>query len=228
MLTVASGAITRAAAVPSRDSFEPPRLKERASAHLVLSVREALKNGQRASRSLSTLAAAPGVRRIGAGSLVFASDDFLIESAQEPDQERFSVAYTFAAPALQVAPGRQPRLFTYSGTLPISAVQGSSFSRWLASWDAHVRATATVGGSARQARPHVCEIAFRDQVRVGYLVSTSYERGAAFETRVVFSFTMFVVHEFPTVPAREAPVTTTTPTVQVSRATSPDLEGFRQ
>ncbi len=207
-------------------------MTEYADAHAAIVVREAVRSGSRVSARGGTernLSEARGQLPTSlSGRVVFASDDFIIDAVQETDQERYSVAYTFSTPVVQTAAGgRQPRLYTYAGSLLSGAVGGSALDRWLAAWEDWVRATANLRGVERRAAPWVVEISYRDQFRRGYAVSTSIDRSADIPGRSSFSLTLFVIDEGSIAARAAAPVTTTIPVVATTPAAAPLLTEFR-
>ncbi len=227
-----AGLITRSTAQAAAVESPQRRLLDYEGAHALLVVREAPRTGERVTKrggSGSTLAAAKNLQpRNPVGKIVFASDDFIVDVIQETDQERYSVSYTFADPVVQAASeGRQPRLYTYAGTLLINGVLGSALARWLPAWETWLRATANLRGADRRATPWVAEISYRDQFRRGYLVNTAFERSSELPGRASFSLTLFVVHESSLAALAQSAQVTTTPAVTASKAAAPGITEFR-
>ena len=170
--------------------------------HATLVVREAPRLGatladdaasDRLRRYLESIDLRP---RVPTGRIVFATDDFLMDSFVESDAERFTPVYNFATPVVQTAHGgRQPRMYQYQGSLLRSAIEGSSYAAFRAGWDAWLRATKLVAGVARRDVPYVVELSYLDQLRRGYPVAVQFDRPATPDSRVGFALTLFVVHE---------------------------------
>lgn len=181
-------------------------------AHAVLVVREAPRLGARLTSEddrLRRYLEAQRLRtRAPTGRIVFATDHFLMDSFSEPDSERFTPVYNFASPCVQSSSdsGRSPRLYQYQGSLLSAAVEGSAYAEFRAGWDDWLRATALVGGAARQAVPYVVELTYRDQLRRGYPTIVQFDRAANHPSRVGFGLSLFVVHEsFRDTPPRRPP-----------------------
>jgi hypothetical protein len=137
------------------------------------------------------------------GEILAATDNFILGSFNEPDQEKMSFVFTFGDPTLFGGMGRRPRIFTYSGFLKDSSRGGSlsgedrlsrrskGISGWRKMYERYLR------GSKCRASGAIADFRFRDQWRLGYVVaaSMSYE-----ETRprvAPFSFSIFIIESIP-------------------------------
>jgi hypothetical protein len=224
--------IVRTVPVSVTETSQPThRYKEYASSNAIFVVREAPRLGARAAdvgRAVVDLLVSRNlVARAPTGRIVFATDDFIVDTAQEQDQERFTIAYTLASPTVQVAAsGRQPRLYTYTGAFLHNLQGKSGLSRWLSAWEEWLRATASLRGEARRISPYVAEIYYRDQLRRGYLVSMAFERSADQPARSSFSVTMFVVHGALLGSSGSPTVVSEPPVVSTSRAAPIGLDRF--
>lgn len=125
------------------------------------------------------------------GTLLAATDNFILGSFNEADQERMSFVFTFGDPVIFGGMGRRPRIFTYAGFLKDSSKGGKGISGWKKMYDRYLR------GSKCRASGAIADFRFRDQWRLGYLVAAtmSYEEQ---RPRVApFSFSMFIIKSIP-------------------------------
>jgi hypothetical protein len=144
-------------------------------------------------------------RRAG-GFLVFGTDQFVIQNAQETDTERVQLVETFGEPVAFFF-GRRPRVFNYGGFLYNSGkpktVQDSAaqFGRskiaesmlwrdnFKMAYDLFLRGTKCVQFKAR------AYLTYDRVVREGFLLNTSISQDIR-PNVVNFSFSMFVMREF--------------------------------
>lgn len=144
-------------------------------------------------------------RRAG-GFLVFGTDQFVLQSAQETDTERVQLVETFGEPVAFFF-GRRPRVFNYSGflynsgktkTLVESAEQfgrakvaNSMLWRdnFKIAYELFLRGTRCVQFKAR------AYLTYDRTVREGFLLNASMQQDVR-PNMVSFSFSMFVMREF--------------------------------
>jgi hypothetical protein len=144
-------------------------------------------------------------RRAG-GFLVFGTDQFVLQNAQETDSERVQLVETFGQPVAFFF-GRRPRVFNYSGflynsgkpkTVVNSAAQfGSSQvansmlwrDNFKMAYDLFLRGTRCVQFKAR------AYLTYDRVVREGFILNTAIQQDVR-PNFVSFSFSMYVMREF--------------------------------
>lgn len=163
------------------------------------------------------------------GRIVFATDQFVVDFAQEADAERYTPIYNFGTPVIQTnsTSGRQPRLYQYGGQLLANDIEGSSFVAWQDSWDYWLRVTRNVTGVDRHSLPFVAELTYRDQRRRGYLVSMHASAQSLIPGQNSFSFTMFVTYESPRRPVRAGAIERPTGFNILLGQATPDIQDIR-
>ena len=100
----------------------------------------------------------PSVLQIRKGTtLLAATDNFILSSINETDQERMSFTHTFGDPVIFGGMGRRPRVFSYSGFLKDSIAGGKGISGWRVMYDKYLRATrCRRSGALADLRDSVC------------------------------------------------------------------------
>lgn len=123
------------------------------------------------------------------GSVLAATDHFLLGMIMENDQERTSARFSQGAPSLYVGAGRMPRLYSYSGFLVDSISSGPGITMWLDLYDRFLRGTKCVENKA------IAELSTRDFRRVGYITSCNVSMEASRPQVATLSFVLFVIAE---------------------------------
>ncbi len=144
-------------------------------------------------------------RRAG-GFLVFGTDQFVLQSAQETDTERVQLVETFGEPVAFFF-GRRPRVFNYSGFLynsgkPKTVVDSASQfgasqvansmlwrDNFKIAYELFLRGTKCVQFKAR------AYLTYDRTVREGFILNVSMQQDIR-PNIVNFSFSMFVMREF--------------------------------
>lgn len=169
--------------------------------HAVLVVREAPDSSSQVA-SEYVKQAENNVPRSPLGRIVFVSDDFILATISETEEERVTPSYNMrgAVVSTSAEDGLRPRIFAYAGTLLRNAIDGSSFANMMSAWDKYLRVTAcvidTVGSYRSRRIPLVVELHYRDQVRRGYPINIRYSQNSSTDASVSFSFSMFIVESY--------------------------------
>lgn len=145
--------------------------------------------------------------QIGGGVTIFGTDQFVLQSAAEADNERVQIVETFGEPVVFFF-GRRPRVFSYSGflfnsgrtstllstatTVEFQRGQGEQSKLWRdnfkMAYDLFLRGTKAVEYKAR------CYLTYDRVVREGFLISMSISQDIR-PNMVQLSFQMFVMRE---------------------------------
>lgn len=125
----------------------------------------------------------------GPDGLICASDNFILASIDETDQEKMSMVFTFGDPVMFGGTERQPRLYSYSGFLVDTEKSGPGSSYWRTMYERYFR------GSACAEKKAVIELLYRDQWRLGYMVGTRPSLSSDRPQLTPFSFVLFVIDE---------------------------------
>ena len=146
------------------------------------------------------------------GIVIYGTDQFILQSAAEPDDEKVQIVETFGQPVAFFY-GRRPRMYTYSGTLlngadtftpsdvsanniPQSTVDGESTSAYSTLWrdnfklgyELFLRGTRSVRFRAR------AYLTYDRVIREGFIVRSSISQDIR-PNMVSFMFSMFVTRE---------------------------------
>lgn len=146
------------------------------------------------------------------GIVIYGTDQFILQSATEPDDEKVQIVETFGQPVAFFY-GRRPRMYTYSGTLlngadtfstgdnsanniPQSTVDGEATSAYSTLWrdnfklgyELFLRGTRSVRFRAR------AYLTYDRVIREGFIVRSSISQDIR-PNMVSFMFSMFVTRE---------------------------------
>lgn len=113
------------------------------------------------------------------------TSEFLLQSAQEPDSEKFQVTETFDLPRIYLM-GRRARFFTYSGTLA-NTENLQWKNRFLHIYENYLRGSRCVENRAR------AYLIYDDVIREGIVVNAQTSPNEGMLNAVPFSFTMFII-----------------------------------
>lgn len=122
------------------------------------------------------------------GNVLCSTDQFILSSAVEGDQERSSFRFTLGDPSLYAGAGRNPKIYTYSGFI-VDTYMGPNLSIWRKIYDKFFRGTSAVKKKA------YLELTTRDLYRRGYLLSYTLGIEASNPQLTPLNFSMFVIKE---------------------------------
>jgi hypothetical protein len=112
------------------------------------------------------------------------TSEFLLQSGQETDAEKFQLVETFDLPRIYFS-GRRARVWTYSGIL-MNTENFQWKNRFVEMYEKHLRGTRCVENRTR------VYLVYDDVIREGYLLAATVAPSVESLNTVQFSFTMFV------------------------------------
>jgi len=171
--------------------------------HAVLLVRQAPDTSTTDQKLIDRVTeAGNSTARSPVGIIKYATDDFILNSIEEKDTERFVPAHMLRGSVIRTSDksGREARIYGYTGTLVSNDVEKYSLIRMMVSWDAYLRATACIidvtGNFRTRGVPLIVELMYHDQMRRGYLLSVQFSLSSAVPAAVSFSFQMYVTEAY--------------------------------
>ena len=121
------------------------------------------------------------------GRVLCATDHFVLTMFSETDQERTAAFLTAGDPSLYVGAGIQPRLYSYGGIVGNSTVSGKGVPAWMYAYERYLR------GTKCQRNRAVVELSFKDQFRMGYMVSCKLDHDAGRPQQASLMFSLFII-----------------------------------
>lgn len=130
---------------------------------------------------------------------VLTIDYILLQGSSESFRPKNQAVYSFGN-AMVYTSGEGPRMFNYTAVLIVNPKNGDARAELAQEYERTLRLSQMVSG---EGEGRVVRLAYRDQVRIGYLTSMTANLNADNLNRVDLNFSMFVTDLYSRPPAAE-------------------------